>query len=52
MNSARDEMPLFAKTYAFLKWLVPLTNHFALMDSDKATRILLEQLRFYAFKVC
>ncbi len=28
MSTPQRDMPLFAKTYAFLKWLIPLTNHF------------------------
>lgn len=40
MNSARDEMPLFAKTYAFLKWLIPLTNHFPKVHRHTVTNRL------------
>ncbi len=28
VTESRAEMPIFAKTYDFLAWLVPLTNNF------------------------
>jgi four helix bundle protein len=41
MNQER-EMPLFTKTYDFLGWLVPLTNHFPRIHRHTVTRRLVE----------
>ena len=42
MTSSAAEMPLFTKTYDFLTWLVPLTNHFPKVHRHTITRRLLE----------
>ena len=38
----RTEMPIFTKTYDFLAWLVPLTNHFPRLHRHTVTRRLLD----------
>ena len=35
-------MPIFTKTYDFLAWLVPLTNHFPRLHRHTVTRRLLD----------
>lgn len=42
MTAKDAEMPLFTKTYDFLTWLVPLTNHFPKVHRHTITRRLLE----------
>ncbi len=42
MSNIPAEMPLFTKTYDFLAWLVPLTNHFPRLHRHTITRRLLE----------
>ena len=44
-NRTRDtyaEMPIFAKCYDFLGWLVPLTRHFPRLHRQTITRRLLD----------
>lgn len=36
------ELPIFSKTYDFLNWLVPLTNHFPRLHRYTITRRLLD----------
>lgn len=42
MSIGRDEMPIFTKTYDFLGWLVPATNHFPRTHRHTITRRLME----------
>lgn len=42
MADKSAEMPLFTKTYDFLTWLTPLTNHFPKVHRHTITRRLLE----------
>lgn len=37
-----NEMPLFTKTFDFLAWLVPCTNHFPRLHRHTITRRLLD----------
>jgi hypothetical protein len=36
------ELPIFTKTYDFLAWLVPLTNHFPRIHRHTVTRRLID----------
>ena len=36
------ELPIFTKTYDFLAWLVPLTDHFPRLHRHTVTRRLLD----------
>jgi four helix bundle protein len=47
MTEARAEMPIFAKTYDFLAWLVPLTNHFPRAQRHTVTQRLLDAAMDY-----
>ena len=38
----RAEMPIFTRTYDFLTWLLPATNHFPRAHRHTATRRLLD----------
>jgi hypothetical protein len=42
MSDGKTEMPLFVKTYDFLAWLTPLTNHFPRAQRHTVTRRLLD----------
>ncbi len=42
MTSADAEPPLFPKTFDFLAWLVPATNHFPRLHRQTITRRLLD----------
>ena len=42
MSRPKDELPIFTKTYDFLAWLVPLTNHFPKLHRHTVTRRLLD----------
>ena len=42
MNQEPVEMPIFTKSYDFLAWLVPLTNHFPRAHRHTVTRRLLD----------
>lgn len=42
MSNHRDELPIFTKTYDFVAWLVPLTNHFPKLHRHTITRRLLD----------
>jgi hypothetical protein len=42
MSQEPAEMPIFTKTYDFLAWLVPLTNHFPRAHRHTVTRRLLD----------
>ena len=42
MTESRAEMPIFAKTYDFLAWLVPLTNNFPRAQRHTVTQRLLD----------
>lgn len=42
MVTTQTEMPLFTKTYDFLSWLVPATNHFPKLHRHTVTRRLLD----------
>lgn len=39
---ARQEMPIFTRTFDFLTWLVPVTNHFPKAQRHTVTRRLLD----------
>ena len=39
---ARQEMPIFTRTYDFLSWLLPVTNHFPTTQRHTFTRRLLD----------
>jgi len=41
-TSGQAELPIFSKTYDFLAWLVPLTNHFPRLHRHTVTRRLLD----------
>lgn len=41
-SNAHVEMPLFTKTFDFLAWLVPCTNHFPRLHRHTVTRRLLD----------
>ncbi len=38
----RDEMMIFARTFDFLSWLLPVTNHFPRAHRHSFTRRLLD----------
>jgi hypothetical protein len=42
VTESRDEMIIFAKTYDFLAWLVPLTNNFPRAQRATVTQRLLD----------
>jgi len=42
VTDSRAEMPIFAKTYDFLAWLVPLTNNFPRAQRHAVTQRLLD----------
>lgn len=42
MNQPESETPIFTKTYDFLAWLVPLTNHFPRAHRHTVTRRLVD----------
>ena len=42
MSDGQAETPLFTKTYDFLAWLVPLTNHFPRAQRHTVTQRLLD----------
>ena len=42
MSQGNVELPIFTKTYDFLSWLVPLTNHFPRAHRQNVTRRLLD----------
>ena len=42
MKREAGEMPIFSKTYDFVAWLVPLTNHFPKLHRHTLTRRLLD----------
>ena len=42
MTESPTDLPIFTKTYDFLAWLVPLTNHFPRAHRQTVTRHLLE----------
>jgi hypothetical protein len=42
MSNVQAEMPLFTKTYDFLAWLTPMTNHFPGVHRQTITRRLLD----------
>ena len=42
MTKKKSEMPIFVKTYDFLAWLVPLSNHFPKLHRHTITRRLLD----------
>ncbi len=39
---ARQEMPIFTRTYDFLTWLLPMTNHFPRAHRHSFTQRLLD----------
>ena len=39
---ARNEMPIFVRTFDFLTWLLPMTNHFPKAHRHSFTRRLLD----------
>ncbi len=47
MTESRAEMTIFAKTYDFLAWLVPLTNHFPRAQRHTVTQRLLDAAMDY-----
>lgn len=49
--SGQAEMPIFTKTYDFLAWLVPMTDHFPRSHRHVTTRRLLLEAG-YAFLEC
>ena len=42
MSQENVELPIFTKTYDFLTWLVPLTNHFPRAHRHSFTQRLLD----------
>jgi len=42
MPHSRQELPIFTKTYDFIAWLVPQTNHFPRLHRHTITRRLLD----------
>ena len=42
MNDAYSELPIFAKTFDFVVWLTPLTNHFPRVHRHTITQRLLQ----------
>ncbi|MCB0130234.1 MAG: diversity-generating retroelement protein Avd [Caldilineaceae bacterium] len=42
MSDAQREMPLFAKTFDLLAWLIPATNHFPKLYRHTVTKRLLD----------
>ena len=50
MSDSQAEMPIFTKTYDFLAWLAPMTNHFPRSHRQTTTRRLLDAA--YAFLEC
>ena len=47
MTESRAEMTIFAKTYDFLAWLVPLTNNFPRAQRHTVTQRLLDAAMDY-----
>jgi hypothetical protein len=41
-DMARQEMPIFTRTYDFLTWLLPVTNHFPRAHRHSVTQRLLD----------
>lgn len=44
MAGKESELPIFIKTYDFLAWLVPVTNHFPRLHRHTITRRLLDAI--------
>jgi hypothetical protein len=42
MTTAQNEMPIFVRTFDFLTWLLPLTNHFPRAQRFTLTQRLLD----------
>ncbi len=42
MKGSNREMPIFTRTYDFLAWLTPLSNHFPRVHRQTITRRLLD----------